>query len=98
MPAVPSKLSDTAPSGNHRGSASFPIGSQIEDQARLITEREAAEQLAISVRTLRNWRFLGRGPPHLKVGRLVRYRQSDLKSWLKTCERASTSDRGDSHA
>lgn len=70
----------------------------IDDEARLITEGEAADLLTLSVKTLRNWRLSGYGPPHLKVGRLVRYRQSDLKAWLKTCERASTSDRGDNHA
>ena len=68
------------------------------DHARLITEHEAAEPLTLSIKTLRNWRLSGYGPPHLKIGRLVRYRQSDLIAWLKTCERASTSDRGDDHA
>jgi excisionase family DNA binding protein len=68
------------------------------DEPRLITEGEAADLLTLSVKTLRNWRLSGYGPPHLKVGRLVRYRLSDLKAWLKTCERASTSGRGDDHA
>ena len=40
------------------------------DDARLITEHEAAELLTLSIKTLRNWRLSGNGPPHLKVGRL----------------------------
>ena len=47
---------------------------------------------------IKPWRLSGYGPPHLKLGRLVRFRLSDLKAWLKSCERASTSDRGDDHA
>ena len=70
----------------------------IYDEERLITEGEAADLLRLSIKTLRNWRLCGHGPPHLKVGRLVRYRLSDLKAWLATCERASTSDRGGGHA
>jgi predicted DNA-binding transcriptional regulator AlpA len=98
-PKSPSWMSAKEESQTNRAAFSLndPRHEAICDKARLITEREAAEQLALSVKTLRNWRFLGRGPPHLKVGRLVRYRLSDLKSWLKTCERASTSDPGDGH-
>jgi excisionase family DNA binding protein len=81
--------------------AAFSLNSlrheSICDEARLIMEREAADLLALSVKTLRNWRLSGHGPPYLKVGRLVRFRQSDLKAWLKTCERSSTSDPGDGH-
>ena len=98
MPTLPSKPRNSVPSARLRDSASFPIGSDSEDQARLITEREAADLLTLSVKTLRNWRLSGYGPPHLKLGRLVRFRLSDLKAWLKSCERASTSDRGDDHA
>jgi predicted DNA-binding transcriptional regulator AlpA len=70
----------------------------VDDEARLITEGKAADLLALSVKTLRNWRLSGYGPLHLKIGRLVRYRLGDLKAWLATCERASTSDRSDGHA
>jgi predicted DNA-binding transcriptional regulator AlpA len=98
MPTLPTKPRNSVPSARLRESASFQIGSDSEDQARLLTEREAADLLTLSVKTLWNWRLSGYGPPHLKVGRLVRYRQSDLKAWLKSCERASTSDRGDDHA
>ena len=70
----------------------------IEGAQPLFTERDLASLLNLSVKTLRNWRLSGYGPPYLKVGRLVRYRVSGLNVWLKSCERASTSDPGDDHA
>jgi predicted DNA-binding transcriptional regulator AlpA len=80
--------------------AAFSLNDLLHDndEARLITERKAADLLTLSVKTLRNWRLLGYGPPHAKVGRLVRYRQSDLKAWLAICQRTSTSDRKGDHA
>jgi hypothetical protein len=81
-PKPPSWMSAKEESQTNRAACSLndPRHEAIDDEARLITEREAAELLTLSIKTIRAWRFLGRGPPHLKVGRLVRYRQSDLKS------------------
>lgn len=52
--------------------------------AKLMTvdEHVAAEMLGLRVPTLRKWRWAGTGPKFLKVGRLVRYRLSDLKEFL----------------
>ena len=36
----------------------------------------------ISTRTLQRWRLEGVGPTYVKLGRLVRYRQSDLDAFL----------------
>jgi hypothetical protein len=41
--------------------------------------------------TLEIWRVQGRGPKYIKVGRLVRYRESDLDAWLEGRTRTSTS-------
>jgi hypothetical protein len=49
----------------------------------LVDEREAASILKTEVRTLRNWRALGKGPRFLKVGkRLVRYHRADLSAFV----------------
>ena len=99
-PKSPSWMSTKEESQTNRAAFSLndPRHEAIDDEARLITEREAAELLVVSVKTIRNWRLSGYGPPYCKVGRrLVRYRLSDVKAWLKTCERTSTSDRGDGH-
>jgi excisionase family DNA binding protein len=50
----------------------------------LMTPAQAAAYMGIEVATLAVWRCTGRYTlPYLKVGRLVRYRQSDLDAFLK---------------
>jgi hypothetical protein len=38
--------------------------------------------VAGSVNTLRSWRSQGRGPKFIKVGKLVRYRLSDVEAFM----------------
>ena len=54
--------------------------------ARLLTQKEAAELLAVSESWLEKLRWLNdpEGPPFLRIGRLIRYRESELKAWLAT--------------
>ncbi len=49
---------------------------------KLYTEQDVAEQLHISLASLRRWRLEKRGPRFIKVGSLVRYRPEDLEEWL----------------
>lgn len=48
----------------------------------LMLPEEVAAQLRCDERTLANWRSQGKGPAYLKVGGLVRYRDSDVKKYL----------------
>ena len=48
----------------------------------LLTEGQAAQILSCSVALLRKWRLYGQGPTYVKVGRLVRYKQSDLTVFI----------------
>lgn len=49
----------------------------------LLDEKEAAAILHTAVRTLRNWRALGKGPRYRKIGqRLVRYHRADLAAFI----------------
>jgi predicted DNA-binding transcriptional regulator AlpA len=57
----------------------------------LLTSREAAEMLNISLYWMERQRWLGTGPRYLKVGRSVRYRFSDIEDYLAGRERQSTS-------
>lgn len=41
--------------------------------------------------TLEQWRYLKRGPKFIKVGKLVRYEESDLQEWLEQQTRTGTS-------
>jgi predicted DNA-binding transcriptional regulator AlpA len=48
-----------------------------------LDERQVAELINISVSLLRKWRRLQDGPPWVKLGRVVRYLETDLRAWLE---------------
>ena len=58
--------------------------SQIVKRTReLLDEKQAAEHLTVSPGTLSVWRSTGRyNLPFVKIGRMVRYRVSDLDAWI----------------
>jgi len=49
----------------------------------LLSRQEAAEYLHVSVKFLEKHAMHGDGPPFIKVGRLARYRQSDLEAYIQ---------------
>ncbi|MBM4232205.1 MAG: helix-turn-helix domain-containing protein [Gammaproteobacteria bacterium] len=55
---------------------------------RLMTDSEAAKILGVSASFLRKARSIGvlgnstPPPPHVQLGRAIRYRRSDLDRWL----------------
>jgi hypothetical protein len=53
---------------------------------QLLTASEVAEQLRSSTDTLKYWRFIGKGPNWLRVGRHILYRQSALDAYLESVE------------
>jgi len=61
---------------------------------RLLNELELAERLALSVKTLRRWRWAGLGPHFLKIGGAVRYDPRDVDAFIEAARRGSTSDEG----
>lgn len=58
---------------------------QFEKNLRTVDESQAAEITGFTVKTLQQRRWLGKPPTYLKVGRLVRYRISDLEKYLDSC-------------
>ncbi|MBC2735894.1 MAG: helix-turn-helix domain-containing protein [Desulfobacteraceae bacterium] len=49
---------------------------------RLLNEKEVAEYLGIGVQTLRNWRYLRRGPVYYKLGSRVSYSEKDIIDYI----------------
>lgn len=49
---------------------------------RLLTTKELADYLSVSPETVRWWRKQARGPRATKVGKGVRYRESDVLAWI----------------
>jgi len=68
------------------------VSAQISEQKELLGTREASEFLGISRNTLYEW-IAQRKVPHLKVGRLVKFRKEDLESWLR--QRTQAEDKRD---
>ena len=58
---------------------------------RLLTPDQLAERYeGISVLTLQDWRYKGKGPRYFKAGKRVYYRESEVEAWEKAeTERAS---------
>jgi predicted DNA-binding transcriptional regulator AlpA len=59
---------------------------------RLLTAREAANFLRVSESWLAKARMQGNGPPFVKIGRSIRYRQSDLLRWMRSRTHLSTGE------
>jgi len=52
------------------------------DPSRLLTPTEVAACLQVPVSTLYQWRYVGKGPRAIRVGRHLRWRPSELDQWL----------------
>jgi len=50
---------------------------------RLVDEKTAADMMSCSVALLRKWRSHGGGPTVVRIGRLVRYQQTDLLAFIE---------------
>ena len=48
----------------------------------LLTEKDLASMLGIPERSAQHWRYAGKGPRYMKLGKHVRYKRSDVEAWL----------------
>ena len=74
------------------------IGSQVPQGATtptlvLLTPKDAAKVLKVSLSWLAKARMRGDGPPFIRIGqRCIRYSQQALLQWMKSRQRLSTSE------
>jgi predicted DNA-binding transcriptional regulator AlpA len=61
---------------------------------RYLRTPEAARIVGLSIRTLEKHRIYGTGPRYSKLGGRVVYSADDLKAWVESGIKASTSDPG----
>jgi predicted DNA-binding transcriptional regulator AlpA len=73
---------------------SFDAGEEREETLGLLTTHAAAQWLAVSASQLEKWRCSGGGPKFIRIGRLIRYSRADIRRYLATCARRSTSNPG----
>lgn len=71
-----------------RAESNAPMANRpnLESIGPLLTDREATEYLRVSPCTLKDWRYLRRGPDFIKLGSSknasVRYSVAALQRWL----------------
>ena len=51
-------------------------------QPIFLTERQVADMICQSVRTIQKWRVTGHGPAFHKFGQSVRYSLADVHDWI----------------
>lgn len=49
---------------------------------RLLNTDEASQILGLAKNTLERWRTFGTGPRYFRIGRTIRYKLSDLESYV----------------
>jgi predicted DNA-binding transcriptional regulator AlpA len=59
---------------------------------KLLTPKDAAELLRVSLSWLAKARMRGDGPPFIKIGRSIRYSELALLQWMKSHQHLSTSE------
>jgi hypothetical protein len=55
-----------------------------------LNQYQLGERWSLSPRTLERWRWEGFGPPHLKIGGRILYRQADVQKYENEHLRDST--------
>ena len=60
------------------------------DISPLLTAKEVAARLKVSLSWLAKARMRGDGPPYICVGRSIRYAEAALIQWMKSRQRLST--------
>jgi predicted DNA-binding transcriptional regulator AlpA len=58
---------------------------------RLLSETQVEKLYGLNRRTLQHWRLTGRGPTYRKLGKSVRYLETDIHAFLDAGKRRSTS-------
>ncbi len=54
------------------------------NKGQVLTPEQTAEYLAVTHKTLSNWRTLGKGPDFIKLGSSVRYLKEDLDDFIES--------------
>lgn len=58
------------------------IAAVVGGATEFVDEVRLAARLGVSRSTLQSWRYSGRGPRWIKLGRLIRYRTTDIDAFL----------------
>jgi predicted DNA-binding transcriptional regulator AlpA len=56
----------------------------VPDDPSLRTAEDLAEMCRVPLSTVYAWRHTGNGPRALRIGKYLRYRQTDIDEWLES--------------
>lgn len=75
----------TSENPSHRGAIVPGTVRTLSDDApdQLLTVGQLAAYLNVPVQRIYDWRWRGEGPPAFKVGASLRYRLSEVETWLE---------------
>ena len=68
-----------------------PVTNRPTATSVMLTPKQAARHLNLSVSWLAKRRLAGDGPPYIKLVGAVRYSEASLQQWMKSQQRTSTS-------
>lgn len=57
---------------------------EVKPMAAYMNEKQAAERYNVAIQTLRNWRSVRKGPPYIKLERLVRYSVDETDQYFRS--------------
>ncbi len=66
-----------------------PTNESLSNGSELLDEAKLAARLGVSRATLQSWRYAGKGPRYIKIGRLIRYRAADVDAYLRVQTRGA---------
>lgn len=69
-----------------------------QDGGRLLTEKELADKLGLSIDTVRLHRRAGCGVPHIKINGSIRYHPDDIEDYLRQHRAGAAKATGVQHA
>lgn len=55
---------------------------------KLLSPRELAEYVGVPLSTVYQWNYARSGPPPIRVGKHIRFRECDIETWLRDREKA----------
>jgi excisionase family DNA binding protein len=59
----------------------------------MLRTEQAAKILDVTKSTLESWRCRGGGPPFVRYGRAIRYREEDIERFIESKVRQNTSEK-----
>ena len=93
MPEKGAGARDLSPDRDKKSTSACTTSKAGVGFERLLTPKETADRLRVSLSWLAKARMRRDGPPFTRVGRNVRYADAALIQWMRSQQRLSTAER-----